>query len=154
MTKRGNDCLTTGTDKIDLKRQRFNVSIDYNVYVLFLCLGASCDHQPWRLQTLLSSSTPFLTTGDVESLLCQGHDSKSGIYDRRYGTSLSLPIIVGCLDYKHSIKPTSSTMIKKSLLAPVLTLCFVQVISTALITFIFPFVASRKLDGDIMYCHP
>jgi hypothetical protein len=39
-------------------------------------------------------------------------------------------------------------MIKKSLLAPVLTLRFVQVISTALITFIFPFVASRKFNSD------
>jgi len=35
-------------------------------------------------------------------------------------------------------------MIKKTLVAPVLTLCFVQVISTALVTYIFPFVASRK----------
>jgi hypothetical protein len=35
-------------------------------------------------------------------------------------------------------------MIRKSLLAPVLTMCFVQIISTALITYIFPFVASRK----------
>jgi hypothetical protein len=35
-------------------------------------------------------------------------------------------------------------MIKKSLLAPVLTMCFVQIISTALITYIFPFVASCK----------
>lgn len=40
-------------------------------------------------------------------------------------------------------------MIKKSLLAPVLTLCFVQVISTALITFIFPFVASLLLSMKI-----
>jgi hypothetical protein len=37
-----------------------------------------------------------------------------------------------------------SRMIKKSLLAPVLTMCFVQIISTALITYIFPFVASCK----------
>jgi MFS family permease len=35
-------------------------------------------------------------------------------------------------------------MIKKTLIAPVLTLCFVQVISTALVTYIFPFVAACK----------
>jgi hypothetical protein len=35
-------------------------------------------------------------------------------------------------------------MTTKSLPAPVLTMCFVQIISTALITYIFPFVASCK----------
>ena len=39
------------------------------------------------VETLLSSSTPFLMTRDIESFLCQGHDSKMGIYDRNYGTS-------------------------------------------------------------------
>jgi hypothetical protein len=39
------------------------------------------------VETLLSSSTPSLATRDVESFLCQGHDSKLGIYDRDYGTS-------------------------------------------------------------------
>jgi hypothetical protein len=43
-----------------------------------------------------------------------------------------------------STKIQVSRMIKRTLLAPVLTMCFVQIISTALITYIFPFVASCK----------
>jgi len=47
-------------------------------------------------------------------------------------------------------------MIKKALLAPVLTMCFVQIISTALITYIFPFVASRMhyslTQADTQFC--
>jgi len=48
------------------------------------------------------------------------------------------------LEFYHLYYQYSPNMIKTPLLAPVLTLCFVQVISTALITFIFPFVASRE----------
>jgi len=54
MTRRGNDCLTTGTDKGDLKRQRLNISIDYNVYVSCVYLDVLRGQQACDLR-----NTPF-----------------------------------------------------------------------------------------------
>ena len=58
-TKRGNDCLATGTDKGDLKRQMLNVSIDYNVYVSCVYLDVSCEQQAWDLRNTPFTVTPF-----------------------------------------------------------------------------------------------